>query len=188
MKTNVNKEFIENYFETHTPEQNIQFLGRALVVVFDNQTEAEKQANITNRDNGAGFTGADARSGCLTAKYFLKHGMLADWQFDRWTKRNRKGIMRFAKYWKQLDSAAKRRKSGSYDTSSGSSKAPTPAPTHSTYVSATPQNTTRATARSRACIEAQAERQKKLAEKAAFAELERRQEALAYMREEGLAT
>ena len=102
----VTQNYIENFVATKSPEKVAQFIGRALVVVFNNQTESEKTVNTTNVDNGVGFTGADAHSGSITAKYFLKHGTLLDWQVERWTKRNRKGTMRFAKYWRQLDAAA----------------------------------------------------------------------------------
>lgn len=103
----VTKQFIENYLSTQPFEKQVQFVGRALVVLFNNQTTAEKQVNTTNEDNGVGFTGADAYSGTLTAKSFLKRGTLQPWQVEKWTKRNRKGTMRLSKYWRQLDAAAK---------------------------------------------------------------------------------
>ena len=56
--------------------------------------------------NGIGFTGADAHSGCLTAKYFIKHGTLADWQVERWTKLSKSGFSRLTKYHKQLNEIA----------------------------------------------------------------------------------
>jgi len=105
----VTKEYIENYCTTKTPEQVAQFVGRALVVIFNNQTADEKAASTTNVDNGIGFTGADAHSGCITAKTFLKRGALLDWQVERWTKRNKKGTMRIAKYHKQLNEADERK-------------------------------------------------------------------------------
>ena len=52
------------------------------------------------------FTSADALSGSLTAKYYLKHKTLQGWQVDRWTKLNKRGDMRIAKYWAQLARAA----------------------------------------------------------------------------------
>lgn len=81
-------------------------IGRALVAIFNNQTESEKTCNATNNDNGIGFTGADAHSGCLTAKYFIKHGTLADWQVERWTKLSKSGFSRLTKYHKQLNEIA----------------------------------------------------------------------------------
>jgi hypothetical protein len=102
----VTKEYITGYFNTHTEQQNARFIGRALVVIFNNQTEEEKRASDVREDNGIGFTGADGHSGCITAKYFLKHGTLLDWQVDRWMKKNAKGTPRISKYWRQLDAAA----------------------------------------------------------------------------------
>lgn len=81
-------------------------IGRALVVLFNNQLDDEKQSNDTRHDNGIGFSGADARSGTLTAKYYLKHRRLMDWQIEMWYKKNIKGFSRIAKYHGQLNDAA----------------------------------------------------------------------------------
>lgn len=105
----VTKEFISEYIGTHTDAQNARFIGRALVVIFNNQTEEEKRASDVREDNGIGFTGADGHSGCITAKYFLKHGTLLDWQVERWLKKNAKGTPRISKYWRQLNAAAQKK-------------------------------------------------------------------------------
>lgn len=102
----VTKSYIERYLDTHSEQDNKRFIGRALVVLFNNQTEDEKRTSDTNELNGIGFTGADGQSGCITAKYFLKHKNLLDWQVDRWLKKNKKGTRRISKYWRQLDAAA----------------------------------------------------------------------------------
>jgi hypothetical protein len=81
-------------------------VGRALVVLFNNQTQDEKHANTTNKDNGIGFTGADAHSGCITAKSYIKNKSLLDWQVERWTRPARSGFSRLTKYHKQLNAAA----------------------------------------------------------------------------------
>jgi hypothetical protein len=83
-------------------------IGRALVVLFNNQTEDERKTNDTNHENGEGFTGADSRSGCISAKYFIKHGTLEDWMVEQWTKQRAHGP-RIAKYWRQLNDAAIRK-------------------------------------------------------------------------------
>jgi hypothetical protein len=106
----VTKEYIQNFL-TNNPEKRAEFIGRALVVIFNNQTEGEKAASVTNVDNGVGFTGGDAHSGCISAKYFLKHRSMLDWQIERWMKPNAKGTMRIAKYWRQLDAEAQRKAS-----------------------------------------------------------------------------
>ena len=82
-----------------TGPRAIEVIGRALVVIFNNQTAIEKQANVTDCNNGIGFTGADAHGGCITAKYFLRHGTLLDWQIESWSKR-------IVKYHRQLNDAA----------------------------------------------------------------------------------
>ena len=107
--TIVTKSYIENYLDTHTVEQNMHFIGRALVVLFNRQTEEEKSASDTRVDNGIGFTGADGHSGCITAKYYLKHRTLQEWQLDKWLKKNVRGTRRISKYWRQLNEEAERK-------------------------------------------------------------------------------
>lgn len=109
MSALVTKDTINDFFAKHTShEARAAFIGRALVVLFNNQEEDEKRTNDTRHHNGIGFTGADAHSGSLTAKYFLRHGTLAEWMVDRWMKRGKRG-MRIAKYHRQLNEAANRR-------------------------------------------------------------------------------
>lgn len=84
----------------------VHVVGRALVVLFHRQTESEKQENTTKVNNAVGFTGADGRSGAITAKTYIKRGTLQDWQVERWTKKNPKGYSRLSKYWAQLNEAA----------------------------------------------------------------------------------
>lgn len=81
-------------------------IGRALVAIFNNQRSDEQHTNDVRYNNGIGFTPADAHTGSITAKYYLKHGNLLDWQIERWTRKNSKGIPRIAKYWKQLNEVA----------------------------------------------------------------------------------
>ena len=82
-------------------------VGRALVVLLNNQTRDEQASNTTNRNNGVGFAGMDARGGSLTAKSYLKNRSLQDWQVQKWTKPGSNGYPRLCKYWLQLDMAAK---------------------------------------------------------------------------------
>lgn len=105
----VTPEYIDNFL-TKNPSKRAEFIGRALVVLFNNQTRDEKAVNDTCEHNGIGFTGADANSGSISAKFFLKHRTLQDWNVERWMKRNKKGQMRIAKYWRQLDAEAQRKR------------------------------------------------------------------------------
>jgi hypothetical protein len=66
---------------THTVESITQLLmtndvalGRALVALFNRQTQDEKTLNTTNVHNARGFTGSDGYSGCMAAKTFIKRG------------------------------------------------------------------------------------------------------------------
>ena len=84
-------------------------IGRALVHLFNRQTNTEQARNDTEVWNEMGFTGADGRAGCITAKYYIKHGELLDWQIERWTKLGRSGYARIAKYWKQINEEAEKK-------------------------------------------------------------------------------
>jgi hypothetical protein len=81
-------------------------IGRALWAIFQRQTADEQETLSTNNHNNIGFTGADARSGSLTAKYWKKHGVLADWMIEKWQKPNSKGYSRLSKYHRQLNEIA----------------------------------------------------------------------------------
>jgi hypothetical protein len=102
----VTRDTIAEMLKNDNPKYVAAVIGRALVVLFNNQTADEKESNDTNKENGVGFTGADAYSGCLTAKYYIKHKALLDWQVERWTKLASNGYPRLAKYHAQLNKAA----------------------------------------------------------------------------------
>ena len=100
----VTKESLINLLET---KDKSHVLGRALVALFARQTRDEQKDNTTEEYNGIGFTGADGRSGSLTAKYWMKHGKLEQWQIDRWMKKSEKtGLPRICKYANQLNQIA----------------------------------------------------------------------------------
>lgn len=98
-----------NALITRNDEVGMHAIGRALVHLFNRQTEAEKQINSTVCHNNLGFTGADGRQGALTAKYYLKHRKLLDWQIALWQKPSAKGGTRLGKYYRQIaEEAAKK--------------------------------------------------------------------------------
>ena len=88
------------------PVKRPHVIGRALVALFRRQTEAERQANDARVWNTVGFSGADARRGSLTAKYYMKHHNLLDWQIEQWMRPTRNGLPRVCKYWRQLNEIA----------------------------------------------------------------------------------
>ena len=107
--TIVTKESLQGMLDSADEAKQARIIGRALVVIFKNQTDDEKSANTTNQNNGRGFTGADAFGGSLTAKYFMRHGTLLDWQVAKWMKPAKSGYARICKYYSQLDVAASAR-------------------------------------------------------------------------------
>ena len=102
----VTKQSLLQMLNTADETRRAHIIGRALVVLFKNQTATEQSANTTDHDNGIGFTGADARSGCLSAKSYLKNKTLADWQVAMWMKTGKNGLPRICKYHSQLNQAA----------------------------------------------------------------------------------
>lgn len=106
----VTRESLQDMIDTATRENDKQKLadivGRALVAIFERQTESEQSSNDTNQDNGIGFSGSDAKGGSLTAKTYLKNRTLLDWQVERWTRRNENGFARICKYAAQLNEIA----------------------------------------------------------------------------------
>ena len=104
--TIVTKQSLTTMLTNASEEKRSLIVGRALVVLFNRQTESEQSSNITNKNNSVGFTSADARSGCLGAKSFLKNKKLNDWQTAMWMKPNKNGEARIVKYHAQLNEAA----------------------------------------------------------------------------------
>ena len=84
-------------------------IGRALVHLFNRQTEDERRVNDTRVFNQRGFTAADARQGSIHAKYYIKHGQLMPFQIAHWQKPARNGTLRLAKYWRQIAEEARKK-------------------------------------------------------------------------------
>jgi len=80
-------------------------IGRALVRLLERQTRNEQAANVTNDHNHCGFNSADAKSGSITAKYYIKHKKLESWMVERWMKPSH-GYPRICRYSRQLNEIA----------------------------------------------------------------------------------
>lgn len=106
MTTIITKDILQRMINEASPERKKKIVGRALVIVFNNQTRDERAVDHTMVHNGIGFTGADAHSGSLTAKSFLRNHTLQDWQLERWIKPDRTGYSRICKYHSQINQAA----------------------------------------------------------------------------------
>lgn len=109
MTTIITKDSLQIMLDNASQAKRAQIIGRALVILFNNQTASEQSANVTDNNNGVGFTGADAHSGCLGAKSFLKNKTLLDWQVEMWMKLTRGGYSRICKYHAQINEAAEKK-------------------------------------------------------------------------------
>lgn len=90
-------------------EVGMHSIGRALVHLLNRQTADEQRDSTTKYHNNLGFTGADARRGTITAKYYLKHRTLQEWQIAYWLKQDRKGRTRLGKYYAQIAEEARKK-------------------------------------------------------------------------------
>ena len=102
MKKIVTKDIMIDIIRTKDISFIKRYVGRALVAIYNNQTEFEKRNNITKDSNGLGFTGTDAKSGSLLARYYIRHNNLENWMLIKWV-RDERGSPRITKYWKQLN-------------------------------------------------------------------------------------
>lgn len=104
--TIVTRESIAKMLENDNEKYVQAVIGRALIGIFMRQTDNEKSANDTNVLNYIGFAGCDARSGSLTAKYYMKHKRLEDWMVKRWAKIAKNGFPYICRYHRQLNEIA----------------------------------------------------------------------------------
>ncbi len=93
--------------------QNQRYLERAIVAIYEKQTEDEKATNTTKLTNNVGFNGPDAHLGSYLAKYILngvnKFNLQYGYNLNGKFLDKAKKIM--PKYAKQLLSMAKSKQS-----------------------------------------------------------------------------
>lgn len=87
-------------------ERNDKAVGRALLVLYRNQTFDEQSNQDVKYQNGKGFRPAHARMGTSMATFFMNKGYLSQKQTAYWRVRDVKGNMRIGIYWRQLLKAA----------------------------------------------------------------------------------
>ncbi len=102
----VTKDSLQLMLDSSNPQYVQAVIGKALSALYDYQTAEEQNSDATLNHNGVGFTGADAHSGSKTAKFWMRHHKLLDWQIEMWLKKGVKGYARLAKYHKQLNTIA----------------------------------------------------------------------------------
>jgi hypothetical protein len=102
----VTKQSLQQMLNDASFEKQQHIIGRAVVALFNRQTESEKNANSTEVNNNVGFTHADSRGGSMTAKSYMKRHGLQDWQVVQWTRKQKNGFARICKYHTQLNEIA----------------------------------------------------------------------------------
>ena len=86
---------------------NDKAVGRALIALFNRQTQGEQVSEATHNLKGEGFTPADAAMGSSMAKFYSARGYMTERQLAYWRKPNVKGVPRICKYAGQLVEVAK---------------------------------------------------------------------------------
>jgi hypothetical protein len=74
---------------------DVRWMERAVIVLYNRQTEDEKVISHTRHENGRGFNGTDSKYLSYVSKYLLRGGKLSG---NHVTKVSRK----LPKYWKQI--------------------------------------------------------------------------------------
>jgi hypothetical protein len=102
--TSLTRESLSNLLLT-----NDRAVERALVALFERQTEGEQVTNATRVSNGVGFSMLDADIFSSFAKQVQTRGFLSPKQLEVCRKLNKAGTPRIGKYWAQLADIAKER-------------------------------------------------------------------------------
>lgn len=105
MEKIVTRESMQQMIDAADAVKKQHIVGRALIAIFDRQTAHEQSRNDTEDANNIGFSAADAKTGSITAKFYMKNRVLLDWQLAKWLK-PRNGFARITKYHKQLNEVA----------------------------------------------------------------------------------
>lgn len=102
----VTRDSLQKMLDNADAVKRQHIVGRALVALFERQTQDEQRVNDTRILNNLGFQGCDAKSGSITAKTYLKKRSLEDWQVEKWLKKGANGYARLCKYAGQLNEIA----------------------------------------------------------------------------------
>lgn len=93
----------------YNPEKQNKAIGKALVALFNNQTNHEKIFNTVETRNKRGFSASDANRGTKDAKFYIENGFLDKSTVDYWMTKDITKTERIAKYHRQLNDTAIRK-------------------------------------------------------------------------------
>lgn len=83
-------------------EKNDKAVAKALVRLYERQTQDEQSTQNTRYRNGKGFRPCHARMGTSMAEFFKRNGYLTPKQAAYWRMPDKKGNMRIGIYASQL--------------------------------------------------------------------------------------
>lgn len=88
--------------------QPARAIGRALLAIYNKQTDSEQHSTATKHSNGRGFSKPDARVGSIGARQYAAHQTLDEWVVSIWAKPAADGYPRICRYIGQLSAIASR--------------------------------------------------------------------------------
>ena len=98
-----NREFVRN-MAAKTFEERCEFVATALIHLYNEQVEDEKQTRDSYHQNGRGFTKYDALRGTTDAERILEDEVVTVEQVNYWLQPTQKdGRARIMKYHRQLE-------------------------------------------------------------------------------------
>jgi len=105
----VTKQSLKKLIDESNDTKLHHVIGRAIMVLYNNQTPIEQSTLSTRMDNSMGFAHCDARVGTLSAQAYISKQSLDPWMLRHWTKITSNGFPRICKYTRQLNDAAIRK-------------------------------------------------------------------------------
>jgi hypothetical protein len=103
----VTKDSLKELLQCGNPEKIMHTVGKALVVLYNNQELDEQYSKTVAHNNGIGFTRGDARAGTEAARYYLANKRLPAVIIRYWTVEEGFSCYPYlCKYDRQLNDAA----------------------------------------------------------------------------------
>jgi hypothetical protein len=84
---------------------DLRWMERAVIVLYNRQTEDEKVTSHTRHENGRGFNGTDSKYLTFVSKYLLRGGRLSGSHVQKVGKK-------LPKYWRQIQEEIQIKKGG----------------------------------------------------------------------------
>ena len=102
----VTRDSLTEMLKSNNPKYVEAVVGKAMLALYNRQTEEEQSTEHTKVSNGIGFSAFDAELGTKVAKAWKANKHLDPWMVFPWLKKNKNGVPRLARYHRQLNEIA----------------------------------------------------------------------------------